>query len=79
MAEKAHVEPIECAVADMRRPGKALLDADIYGTPAPAEGTASIELAGGAIKATTAQPKALDLWAKSEAWRRLGMLPLLLL
>ena len=62
VAEKVHVEPIECAVADMHRPGKALLDANIYGTSASAEGTASVELAGGAIKATTAQPKALDPW-----------------
>ena len=79
VAKKAHTEPIECAVANMRRPGKVLLDANIYGTPAPAEGTASVELAGRAIKATTAQPKALDPWAKSEAWHGLGTPPLLLL
>ncbi len=33
--------------------------------PAPTEGTASIELAGRAVEATTAEPKALESWAES--------------
>jgi hypothetical protein len=70
------MKPIEHAVADMRRPGEASLDANAYGTPAPTEGTASIKLAGRAVKATTAQPEVLDPWAKSEAWHRLGTPPL---
>ncbi len=46
-------------VVDMHEPGGVSLD--VNGTPAPTKGTASIELAGRAIKATTAQPEALDL------------------
>ena len=76
VAEKVCAETLECAVADACRPGEVSLDTNAYGAPAPAEGTASVELAGGAVKATTAQPKALDPWAKSEAWHRLGTPPL---
>jgi hypothetical protein len=76
MAEKAGAEASERAQVDAHKPGGASLDANP--APAPTEGTASVELAGGVVKATIAQPEALDLWAKSEAWRRLGMPPLLL-
>jgi hypothetical protein len=72
MDKKAGAEASECVQVDVHELGGASLDAN----PAPpsTEGTASIELAGGAIKATTAQPKVLDPWAKSKAWHRLGML-----
>jgi hypothetical protein len=33
---------------------------DANGTPAPTEGTTNVELAGRAVKATTAQPEVLD-------------------
>ena len=67
---------VECVVFDVHKPGGVSLDAN--GTPAPTKGTASVKLAGGAVNATAAQPKALDPWAKSKAWCRLGT-PLLLL
>jgi hypothetical protein len=73
-AEKAGAEASERTRVDAHEPGGASLDANP--APAPTEGTASVELAGGAVKATTAQPEALDPWAKSEAWRGLGTPPL---
>ena len=74
MAGNAGMGVIEHMVIDVHEPGGAPLDAN--GTPAPTKGTASVELAGRAVKATTIQPEVLDPWAKSEAWRGLGM-PLL--
>ena len=74
VAEKVGVEASERARVDTHEPGGVSLDAN--GTPAPTEGTASIELAGGAVKATTTQPEVLEPQAKSEAWRGLEMLPL---
>jgi len=50
---------IECTVVEAHKPGAASLDTN--GTPAPTEGTASVELAGGAEGATTAKPEALEL------------------
>src|SRR6266851_4828792 len=68
-AGNAGMGDIECVVVDAHEPGGVSLD--MNGTPAPTKGTASIKLAGRAVKATTAQPKALDPQAKSEAWCRL--------
>jgi hypothetical protein len=67
-------EASEHAQVDAHEPGGVSLDANP--APAPTKGTASVELAGRAVKATTAQPEALDHWAKSEAWCGLGTLPL---
>ena len=74
MAGNVGMGVIECMVVDAHEPGGALLGEN--GTLAPTKGTTSIKLAGGAVKATTTQPEALDPWAKSEAWCRLGMPPL---
>jgi hypothetical protein len=57
-AGKAGVEASKCARVDTHKPGGVSLDANP--TPAPIEGTASVKLAGGAVKATTAQPEALE-------------------
>jgi hypothetical protein len=67
------VKAVEHAVVEAHKPGGSSLDAN--GAPAPTEGTASVELAGGAERATTAKPEALEPWAESDAWRRLKMLP----
>jgi hypothetical protein len=74
-AKKVGAEAIKRMVVNTYEPWGALLD--VNGTPAPTQGTTSIELAGGAVKATTAQPEALDPWAKGKAWHGLGMPPLL--
>ncbi len=74
MAGNAGIGDIKCMVIDTHKPGGVLLDTN--GTPAPTKGTASVKLAGGAVKATTTQPKALDPWAKSKAWCGLETPPL---
>jgi hypothetical protein len=58
VAERAGVEPIKHMVIDAYEPRGVSLDANP--SPAPTKGTASVELAGGAVKATTTQPEALD-------------------
>jgi hypothetical protein len=56
---------VERAVVDAHESGGASLDANAV--PATTEDAASVELAGRAEKATTAQPEALEPWAESEA------------
>jgi hypothetical protein len=64
-AEKAGTEPIEREVIDTYNPGGASLDANVDGAPAPTEGSASVEPAGGAVEATTARPEALEPRARN--------------
>jgi len=65
---------IKCVVIEAHELGGMSLD--VNGTLAPTKGTASVELAGRAERATTAKPEVLEPWAESEAWRRLETLPL---
>lgn len=60
---------VERVVVEAHEPGGASLDAN--GAPAPTEGTASVELAGGAEGATTTKPEALEPRAESKARRGL--------
>jgi len=76
VAEKAGVEAMAHAAANMCEPGGASLDAD--GIPAPTKGTASIEPASGAVKATTTRPKVLGPRAENMAWSKLQPPPLTL-
>ncbi len=57
-ARKAGSKAIKCVTIEAHEPGGASLD--VNAAPAPTEGTASIELAGGAVQATTAKPEALE-------------------
>ncbi len=57
-AGKAGSKAIECATVEVHEPGGALLDVNT--ASAPTEGTASIELAGRTVQATTAKPEALE-------------------
>jgi len=74
VAGKAGVEPIECTPIEAHEPGGVSLDMNT--APASTEGTTSIELAGRAEEATTAEPEALEPRAESTAWCRLETLPL---
>jgi len=75
VAEKVGAEPIKREVIDAYDPGGALLDANADGAPAPTEGSASIEPAGGAVEATTARPEALEPRARNADWSKLQPLP----
>ena len=71
VAEKASVRPIECADADAHEQVLAVAGA----APALAEGTASIEPASEAERASAAKPEALTPWTQSEAGPRPETLP----
>ena len=73
VAEKASVRPIKCADADVHEQGGVL--AVVGAAPALAKGTASIEPASEAERASAAKPKALTPWMQSKAGPRSEMLP----
>jgi hypothetical protein len=64
-ARKEGAKAIKCMVIDAHEPGGALLDTNAV--RATTEDTISVDLAGGAEKATIAQPKVLEPWTESKA------------
>jgi hypothetical protein len=73
MAERAGMEPFECAVIGTYDLDGVLLDANM--APASTKGTASVKPESGAVKATTIKPKALELKGESMVWCMLEMPP----
>ena len=65
VAENADAREVEPSSVETHDRGGVLPVVDTE--PALADGTAGVELAGGAERATTAKPKALEPWAYSEA------------
>jgi hypothetical protein len=75
------VSEIANAKADVREPAHVKVQESegvslaMNSVPAPAKGTASVELIGTAESAMTAEPEVLEAWAGDKAGHRLCMVP----